>query len=79
MLSNIPAGYTEDGFIGSEESRPRVIYTCSNCAGDILEGHRYINLGDEIFCEDCLNIISIADVLSLLDLNLSTAGEYLGE
>lgn len=79
-LSNIPVGYTEDGFLGHDDCRRRVIHTCSNCAGDILEGHRYWDAGGgEIYCEDCLNIISVADVIELLGIGLTTAGEYMGD
>lgn len=79
-LSNIPAGYTEDGHLGHDDTRKRVIHFCENCGAAICEGQRYWDAGGgDIFCEDCLNIIPVSEVLDLLGIGLTTAGEYMGD
>ena len=79
-LSNIPAGYTEDGYFGNEDSRRRVIYFCEECGAPICEGDYYWDAGGgQVYHEVCLNILTVDKVRDLLGIVISRAGEYMGD
>lgn len=40
-----------DGYI----EEPEIVYYCEECGEPIREGEIYFNVGDYIYCEDCIN------------------------
>ena len=51
---------------------------CPNCECGIYAGERYLDTGDEKYCEDCLRIMSAEELIGILGIPLDTAG-YEGE
>lgn len=52
-------------------AQPRRV--CEHCGLPIWEGEEYCELDDGIYCKDCLENMSMKNLLKLLDKELKTA------
>lgn len=55
----------------AEEQEP--VYTCVRCGYGIFPGDHYIETRDGYVCRDCLEDMSVEEMLDLCDMELETA------
>ena len=46
---------------------PKVVYRCGNCKGDIREGDKYIRHGEKAVCEECVDDMTVTELLDLFE------------
>lgn len=59
------------GCPNAEEQGP--VYTCGRCGYGIFPGDHYIETRDGYVCRDCLEDMSVEEMLDLCDMELETA------
>lgn len=52
---------------------PKAVHMCKRCGEDIIKGDLFFRIGDEYYCEDCLEEMPVVEVLSLVGEELSIA------
>ena len=54
-------------------SEPTPIFECKKCGYDIFSGDKYLKHKDECICEECLEEMSIEEILELFNESLKEA------
>lgn len=52
---------------------PEAVYKCRRCGGGICEGDKYLDSLEGKICEDCLDGMTVNEVLGLFGERLATA------
>lgn len=59
---------------------PLPVCICSECGNGIFQGEKYLDLGDETYCRECLDDMDSESLLNLMGYRLATAEhEEVGE